>query len=69
MSSASIIDSVLWLDWLQMILVLLTGSSLVRVKMWVSWACCLGLPDARCIVNLREKVLVVKPIYMLGWYT
>ena len=67
MSNAFIIDSLLGLDWLYMIFVLLTRSSLVRVWLWLSLACCLGPPDARCMVSLRERVVIVKPIYVLGW--
>ena len=50
-----------------MIFVLLTMSFLVRVRLWFSWACCIYPPDARCIVSPRERVVVVKPIYVLGW--
>ena len=40
-------------------------SSLVRVILCFFRACYFDPPDARCIGNLRESVVVVKPMYCI----
>ena len=61
-SRASMIESLWLLNSLNRIFVLLTRSSLVRIMLWLSWACYFGPPEARCMVSLRERVVVVSPM-------
>ena len=46
----------------QMILVLLTRDSRVRLILWEFWVCCFGPPLLRCMVSRRERVVVGHPV-------
>ena len=48
----------------QMILVLLTSDSRVRLILWEFWVCYFGPPLLRCMVSRRERVVVVSPMYV-----
>ena len=51
----------------QMILVLLTRDSVVRLILWEFWVCCFGPPLLRCMVSRRERVAVVRLMYVFIW--
>ena len=51
----------------QMILVLLTRVSRVRLILWEFWVGCFGSPLLRCMVFRRERVVVVSPRYVWLW--
>ena len=51
----------------QMILVLLTRDSRVKLILWEFWVCCFGPPLLRCMVNRRERVVAVSPMYVWLW--
>ena len=53
--------------FLQMILVLLTRDSRVRLILREFWVCCFWPPLLRCMVNRRETVIVVSPLYVWLW--
>ena len=55
-------DNLLWLESCHNIFVLLTRSSRIRCWWWSMGACCLGPPEARCMVKRREIVVVDMPI-------
>ena len=51
----------------QIILVLLNRDSRVRLILWEFWVCCFEPPLLRCMVNRRERVIVVSPMYVWLW--
>ena len=42
-----------------------TSIALVRVLLCTCAVCMRGPPDCKCMVNLRDRVVVVKPMYEL----
>ena len=67
MDRASRIDNQYRSLFVQMILVLLTRDSRVRLILWEFWVCCFGPPLLRCMVSRRDRVVVVSPMYVWLW--
>ena len=59
---ASVIDNLLLLNSWNNIFVLLVRSSRVSLILWLVRAWFLGPPFERCMVSLRERVVVVMPM-------